>query len=261
MLLMAIAGHDSCDSTSLPGQVPDYLATLKNGIKGLKIGIIEELEGDGIDPAIQNALNIAAKVFEDQGAIVSRVSLPTNKYGIAAYYLIAPAEASANLARYDGVKYGFRAQGDDVRSMYSRTRSEGFGPEVKRRIMLGTYALSSGYYDAYYKKAQQVRTRIIEDYQKAFEAVDILLCPTTPSTAFPFGAKSSDPLAMYLEDIATVGVNLAGVPAISLPAGLDTEGLPIGIQLIGRHLSEEMLYRAAYTYEQVTSFAIRRPQI
>lgn len=261
LLLEAIAGHDRCDSTSLPGQVPNYLKTLKDGIKGLRIGIIEELDGEGIDPAVRDALHVAARVLQDQGAIVSRVSMPMNQYGIAVYYLIATAEASANLARYDGVKYGLRVKADDIKTMYSRTRSEGFGNEVKRRIMLGTYALSSGYYDAYYKKAQQVRTRIIEDYRAAFESVDVLLCPTTPSTAFPLGSKLSDPLEMYLADIATVTVNLAGVPAISLPAGLDSEGLPIGVQLIGRHLSEETLYRAAYAFEQATSFALNRPQL
>lgn len=261
LLLQAIAGHDRCDSTSLSGEVPDYLASIKGGIKGLKIGIIEELDGEGIDPSVRNAMRIAAKVLEDQGAIVSRISMPMNKYGIAVYYLIATAEASANLARYDGVRYGLRIKADDIKTMYVKTRSEGFGSEVKRRIMLGTYALSSGYYDAYYKKAQQVRTRIIEDYRKAFESVDVLLCPTTPSTAFSLGEKLSDPLEMYLADIATVTVNLAGVPAISLPAGLDSEGLPIGVQLIGRHLSEETLYRAAYAYEQATSFALSRPQL
>ncbi|HEY9766739.1 MAG TPA: Asp-tRNA(Asn)/Glu-tRNA(Gln) amidotransferase subunit GatA [Chroococcales cyanobacterium] len=250
LLLEVLSSHDPCDSTSLPGARENYLEGIEKGVKGLKIGLIEELSGKGIDEEILKKLQEAVRLFEKMGAFVDSVSLPTNRYGIAAYYLIATAEASANLARYDGVKYGLRVDAPDLKSMYGKTRSEGFGEEVKRRIMLGTYALSSGYYDAYYKKAQLVRTRIIEDYRKAFEKFDLLLCPTTPSTAFPLGSKLADPLEMYLADIATVSVNLAGVPALSLPAGLDKKGLPIGIQLIGPHLSEKRIYQAAYAYEQ-----------
>ncbi|MGE5708343.1 MAG: Asp-tRNA(Asn)/Glu-tRNA(Gln) amidotransferase subunit GatA, partial [Bacteroidota bacterium] len=257
LLLGAIAAHDPCDSTSLPGNRDNLLAGIKEGVKGLRVGLVEELSGEGIDPSIQEALAKAAKTFEALGATVETVSLSTNRYGIAVYYLVATAEASANLARYDGVKYTIRENADDLKTMYEKTRAMGFGEEVKRRIMLGTYALSSGYYDAYYKKAQQVRVKIIEDYRKAFERFDLLLCPTTASTAFRFGEKT-DPLSMYLADIATVTVNLAGLPALSLPAGLDPQGLPIGLQLVGPHLSEKTLYRAAFALEQTLPRLVAR---
>ncbi len=262
LLLEAIAGHDPLDSTSLTEGVPAWSASLVGGgLKGVKIGLITELMGEGVAPAVRDAVRRAAETYEQLGARVEEVSLPMAEYGIAAYYLVATAEASSNLARYDGVKYTRRADAPDLLTMYQRTREEGFGAEVKRRIMLGTYALSSGYYDAYYKRAQQVRTRIREDYAKAFERFDVLLSPTTPDTAFRLGEKTADPLEMYLTDVATVLANLAGIPALSIPCGFDANGLPIGLQLQGPALSEGRLYQAGYAFEQATEFHRRRPEL
>ncbi|HEY9854347.1 MAG TPA: Asp-tRNA(Asn)/Glu-tRNA(Gln) amidotransferase subunit GatA [Stenomitos sp.] len=261
LFLQAMAGHDPQDSTSLDVSIPDYASFLTGDVKGLRIGLISELSGDGIAPEVRAAVEQAAQVLREQGALVEPVSLPTSRHGIAAYYLVATAEASSNLARYDGIKYTIRVEGDDLVDTYLKTRAAGFGSEVKRRIMLGTYALSSGYYDAYYKQAQQVRTRIREDYARAFERFDLLLSPTTPSTAFMLGEKTADPLEMYLSDIATVLANLAGIPALSLPGGFDADGLPIGLQLQGPALSEGTLYRAAYAFEQATAHHLRRPEL
>ncbi|MBM3266772.1 MAG: Asp-tRNA(Asn)/Glu-tRNA(Gln) amidotransferase subunit GatA [Candidatus Sericytochromatia bacterium] len=257
----AIAGHDHLDSTSLPDVTPPVLAALDSGVGGLRIGVISELAGEGIQAETLRAVRAAADWFARNGASVGEVSLPTVKYGIAAYYLIATAEASANLARYDGVRYGLRADRPDLRDMYARTRAAGFGAEVKLRIMLGTYALSAGYYDAYYKKAQLVRTRLRQDFAAAFERFDLLLSPTSPTTAFRLGERTGDPLAMYLADVATVAANLAGIPAISLPCGFDGDGLPIGLQLQGPALSEPALLRAAHAFETNHDFAARRPDL
>jgi len=261
LLLEAIAGHDPQDSTSLPDAVPAWAAGLTGDIRGMRIGLIAELMGEGVSPAVREAVQRAAETYEKLGAHVEEVSLPMAEHGIAAYYLVATAEASSNLARYDGVKYTLRVDAPDLLTMYMKTREEGFGAEVKRRIMLGTYALSSGYYDAYYKRAQQVRTRIREDYARAFERFDVLLSPTTPDTAFRLGEKTADPLEMYLTDVATVLANLAGIPALSIPCGFDGNGLPIGLQLQGPALSEGMLYQVGYAFEQSTEFHRRRPML
>lgn len=260
LMLTALAGHDPLDSTSLNPPRLDYTTFLSGDIKGLRIGLISELMGDGVAPEVRSVVEAATRIFTDLGAVVEPVSLPTSAHGIAAYYLVATAEASSNLARYDGVKYTRRAEAGDLMRMYLKTRAEGFGTEVKRRIMLGTYALSSGYYDAYYKKAQQVRTRIREDYQTAFAKFDLILGPTTPSSAFKLGEKTDNPLEMYLGDIATVLANLAGIPALCLPGGFDAKGLPIGLQLQGPALSEGVLYQAAYAFEQATEFHRRQPE-
>ena len=288
-LLGVIAGHDPMDTTSSSEAVPDYAATLKQGIEGLRIGVPDEYMAEGLDAAVKESVGRAIERMEALGARVESVHLPHTEYAVAAYYILVTAEASSNLARYDGVKYGFRpgeggatdgaagsvgaAESDDSRSgtpvagsrspgaqpiapedrldaMYAAVRSEGFGHEVKRRIMLGTYVLSSGYYDAYYDKAQRVRTLIKGDFDQAFEKVDLLVAPTTPTTAFRIGEKTGDPLQMYLSDIYTVPINLAGVPAISLPCGTDPDGMPIGLQIIGPHFGEERILRAAYAFEE-----------
>ena len=247
--LQAISGPDAKDSTSVPLPVPDYAKSLVKDIKGLKVGIIKDLLGDGIDEKVKAKIREAAQRLEKLGAVIGETSLPSFDYALATYYLVAPAEASANLARYDGVKYGLRVPEADLISMYTKTRQAGFGAEVKRRIMLGTYALSAGYYDAYYLKALKVRTLIRQDFAKSFEKFDILISPTAPTTAFKIGEKAADPLQMYLSDIATIPVNLAGLPAISLPCGL-SEGLPVGLQIIAPPFKEELLLRTAYAYEQ-----------
>jgi aspartyl-tRNA(Asn)/glutamyl-tRNA(Gln) amidotransferase subunit A len=235
---------------------------LVNDIMGLKVGIPVEYISNGINPEVKEAVLNAAKTFESLGASCEEFSLPITEYAIPAYYLISSAEASSNLARYDGIKYGYRAgKFTDLLDLYKQTRSEGFGTEVKRRIMLGTYALSSGYYDAYYKKALQVRTLIQKGFNDAFAKYDIILGPTAPSTAFKIGEKTDDPLAMYLEDIYTVSVNIAGLPGMSIPCGFDRTGLPIGLQLIGKAFGEGTLLRAAYTYEQNTGYCSRRPVV
>ena len=254
LLLQAIAGHDPQDSTSANVEVPDYLAELEGGIRGMRIGVVKELtEGEGIEPGVREVVEGVAGKLGDAGAEVEEVSLPHSGYGLPAYYIIAPAEVSSNLARYDGVRYGLRAPADGVHEMYRRTREEGFGDEAKRRIMLGTYALSSGYYDAYYAQAQKVRTRITEDFRTAFSRYDILLSPTSPAVAFEIGAKVDDPLAMYANDICAVPVNLAGIPAISVPGGL-SEGLPVGVQLMSDHFTEGLLLRAARAVEEGADF-------
>jgi aspartyl-tRNA(Asn)/glutamyl-tRNA(Gln) amidotransferase subunit A len=253
LLLQAIAGHDRRDSTSANVEVPDYLANLDGGVEGLKVGVVTELMDERIDAGVREVVGAVAEGLEGAGAEVGEVNLPHAYYALEAYYIIAPAEISSNLARFDGVRYGLRVPADGVHEMYRRTRERGFGAEAKRRIMLGTYALSSGYYDAYYAQAQKVRTRIIEDFRAAFSRYDVLISPTSPSVAFELGAKTDDPLAMYLQDICAVPASLAGVPAISIPGGL-SEGLPVGVQLMGDHFTEPMLLRAARAAEQVADF-------
>ncbi|OUO45273.1 MULTISPECIES: Asp-tRNA(Asn)/Glu-tRNA(Gln) amidotransferase subunit GatA [Megasphaera] len=249
IVLNAVAGHDAKDSTSIPQAKKDYKQALVNDVKGMKIGIPEEFFGEGLDAECRKALDEAIETYKKLGAEIVPVSMPHVKYGIAAYYIIAPAEASSNLARYDGVGFGLRVEGKDIVDMYIKTRSEGFGPEVQRRILLGTYVLSSGYYDAYYLRAMKVRTLIKHDYDEALKQCDVLLTPTAPDTAFKIGQNSGNPLAMYLGDVCTVTLNLAGLPGLSIPCGYKN-GLPIGMQLIGKALDEETLLRAAYTFEQ-----------
>ena len=263
ILLGAIAGHDPRDSTSLKGEVPDYTQSLKPDFKakGLKVGVIKETFGEGINSEVEAAVNEAIEQLKQLGAEVQEISCPRFRYGLPAYYIIAPSEASANLARYDAVKYGLREDTDNLLSMYSQTRAAGFGAEVKRRIMLGTYALSAGYYDAYYLKAQKVRTLIKQDFEAAFEQVDVLVSPTSPSTAFKAGEKTSDPLSMYLLDLMTIPVNLAGLPAISVPCGKDKQGLPIGMHLISNDLREDLLFQVAHAYEQATDWHTKMPQL
>ncbi|MGH3146008.1 MAG: Asp-tRNA(Asn)/Glu-tRNA(Gln) amidotransferase subunit GatA [Rubrobacter sp.] len=253
LLLQAIAGHDPADSTSAIVEVPDYLSGLEGGVEGLRVGMVTELMDERIDAGVREVTSRVAEGLEGAGAEVGEVSLPHAYYALEAYYIIAPAEVSSNLARFDGVRYGLRVQADGVHEMYRRTREEGFGAEAKRRIMLGTYALSSGYYDAYYAQAQKVRTKIVEDFRRAFSRYDVLISPTSPSVAFELGAKTGDPLAMYLQDICAVPASLAGVPAISIPGGL-SEGLPVGVQLMSDHFTEPMLLRAARVAEQASGF-------
>lgn len=262
ILLQAIAGYDPKDSTSLKVEIPDYTQFLKPDLNKLRIGVIKETFGEGLDPAVEQAVNKAITQLKNLGASVQEISCPRFRYGLPTYYIIAPSEASANLARYDGVKYGFRVPDpENLLDMYMRTRAEGFGTEVKRRIMVGTYTLSAGYYDAYYLKAQKVRTLIKQDFENAFEQVDVLVCPTVPTTAFKAGEKTADPLSMYLTDLMTITVNLAGLPGLSLPCGFDDQGLPIGIQLIGNVLREDQLFQVAYAYEQATNWQTRLPQL
>ncbi len=251
-LLSVIAGHDRKDSTSVDVPVPDYLAAARRGVKGLRIGLPKEyLQAAGLDPAVKKAVESALAKLLALGAEAIEVSLPHTEYAVATYYIIAPAEASSNLARYDGVRYGYRAPGaSGLVEMMSRTRAEGFGAEVKRRIMIGTYALSAGYYEAYYGKAQKVRTLLRRDFDAAFAKADVLLTPTAPTPAFRLGEKTGDPITMYLSDIFTIPCNLAGIPGISVPCGLSAEGLPIGAQLLGRHFGEEMLFTAAAAVER-----------
>jgi aspartyl-tRNA(Asn)/glutamyl-tRNA(Gln) amidotransferase subunit A len=259
LVLGAIAGVDPADATSVDVPVPDYTAGFAQGVKGLRVGILE-YDRAGMDPDVERAVSDAIDVLKGLGATTRAVTLPTADYGLAAYYIIAPAEASSNLARYDGVKYGLRAPGKDLIEMESRTRAAGFGAEVKRRIMLGTYALSAGYYDAYYGKAQKVRTLIRRDFEAAFENVDVIVGPTTPGVAFKHGEKE-DPLAMYLNDIFTVPANLSGNPGISVPCGFSTTGLPIGLHLVGRAFDEATILRVAHAYEQATTWRTRRPEL
>jgi len=261
LVLHAVAGADPHDSTCVDEPVPDYPALLEGGVRGLTLGVPREYFGGGLDGEVEAAVRAAIAKLADLGAQIEEVSLPNTDYGLAVYYIVAPAEASSNLARYDGVKYGLRAPGGkDLIDMESRTRAAGFGAEVKRRIMLGTYALSSGYYDAYYGRAQKVRTLVRRDFEQAFARVDLLVAPTTPSVAFKHGDKA-DPLAMYLNDVFTVGGDLAGLPAISLRGGFSASGLPIGLQLMARPFDEARLLRAAYTYEQSTDWLSRRPDL
>jgi aspartyl-tRNA(Asn)/glutamyl-tRNA(Gln) amidotransferase subunit A len=260
-LSQVIDGHDAMDSTSVARAVPDYAQALKSGVKGLKIGLPKEYFVGGIAPEVAEAVRKAVASLESQGATVRAVSLPHTSHCLSVYYLLATAEASSNLARFDGVRYGFRAPAASLVPQYMRTRAQGFGPEVKRRIMLGTYALSSGYYDAYYKRAQQVRTLIARDFEAVFGEVDLIATPTSPTTAFRLGEKADDPLTMYLSDIFTISVNLAGVPALSLPCGFDRGGLPIGLQLIGRAFEEGTLFAAAHAYETAHDWKDKRPHL
>jgi aspartyl-tRNA(Asn)/glutamyl-tRNA(Gln) amidotransferase subunit A len=261
VMLGALAGHDPKDSTSVDTAVPDYSASLPQGVKGLRIGLPKEYFIDGLDPDVQKAMNEAIETYRRLGAEFVDISLPHTGYAVATYYLIATAEASSNLARYDGVRFGHRAEAGGLLEMYTRSRSEGFGSEVKRRIMLGTYALSSGYYDAYYVKAQKVRTLIMNDFISAFANVDVMLTPVAPTPAFKIGEKINDPLQMYLSDIFTIPVNLAGTCAMSIPAGFSASGLPIGLQLIGKPFGEETILRAGFAFEQATEWHLRKALI
>jgi aspartyl-tRNA(Asn)/glutamyl-tRNA(Gln) amidotransferase subunit A len=262
LLLSVIAGHDYKDSTSVNAEVPDYLKSLRSDLTGIRIGRVEGAAQEGLNAQVARAVEDAVKVLKGLGAQEVSVNLPHMPYGLSSYYLVAPAEASSNLARYDGVKYGLRrGEIDSLMGMYLSTRSAGFGSEVKRRIMLGTYALSAGYYDAYYKKACQVRTLLIQDFREAFRACEVLVLPTAPTTAFKLGEKLDDPLQMYLSDFYTIPVNMAGLPGISIPCGLDEQGLPIGLQIISTHFQEEKILHVAHAYEQATDHHNRRPPI
>ena len=255
MLLNIIAGHDERDSTSANREKVDYTKALTGNVKGLKIGVPKEFFGEGINEEVKASLQKAIEKYKGLGAQVEEFSLDIAKYALATYYIIACAEASSNLGRFDGIRYGYRTpEYKDLKDLYRKSRSEGFGPEVKRRIILGTYVLSSGYYDAYYKKAQKVRTLVMNEFNKGFEKYDVILTPTSPTVAFDLGSKTNDPLEMYLADICTVSVNIAGLPGISIPSGVDSEGMPIGMQLIGNRFCEETILNAAYTYQQATKF-------
>jgi aspartyl-tRNA(Asn)/glutamyl-tRNA(Gln) amidotransferase subunit A len=261
ILLGAIAGPDPRDATSVDEPVPDYAADLGAGVRGLRLGVPDEYFTEGMDPEVERAVRQAIDVLRALGASIERVSLPTTEHALAVYYIVAPAEASSNLARYDGVKYGLRVPGArDLVDMYGRTRAAGFGAEVKRRIMLGTYALSAGYYDAYYGQAQKVRTLVARDFQRAFAEVDLIVAPTTPNVAFKHGEKE-DPLAMYLNDVFAVPANMAGLPGVSVPCGFSAAGLPIGLQLIGRPFDEASVLRAAHAYEEATPWHARTPAL
>lgn len=261
LVLQAIAGKDPYDSTSVSNELLNYVASLGEEIKGLKIGIPKEFFIEGMDKEVHDTVQKAILKLEHLGAEIIEISLPYTPYAVATYYIIATSEASSNLSRYDGVKYGFRVEGKDLLDMYMNTRAQGFGEEVKRRIILGTYALSSGYYEAYYKKAQQVRTLIKLDFEKAFKEVDALVTATSPTTAFKIGEKIMDPLKMYLSDIYTIPANLAGIPAISIPCGFSEEGLPIGLQIMGKHFDEKKILQIAYAYEKSTDFYKRKPSL
>ncbi len=260
-MLETIAGYDPADSTSVSVPVPSYRRLLDGNLRGLRVGIPREYFIPGMQPEVEQAVREGIRVLEKEGIRVEEVSLPHTDYAIAAYYIIATAEASSNLARYDGMKYGYRAPAKDLAETYMKSREEGFGPEVKRRIMLGTYALSAGYYDAYYLKAQKVRALIKKDFEEVFERCDAILTPTAPTTAFKIGEKIQDPLQMYLSDIFTISVNLAGLPGLSLPCGFDFEGLPIGMQMIGKHFDESTILRIGFAYEQATEWHKRKPPL
>ena len=261
LLLEAIAGVDEKDSTSADVPVPNYVSKLDGDIKGLKIAVPKEFLGEGVQDAARQSVLAALEVLKGLGATVEEVSLPHSKYALAAYYILSSSEASSNLSRFDGIRYGFRAEGvKNLMELYKETRAQGFGDEVKRRIMLGTYSLSAGTYDAYYKKAQQARTLIKQDYDKIFEQYDVIVGPTAPTAAFKIGENVDDPMTMYANDILTIPINLAGVPAISIPCGFDGD-LPLGLQIIGKHFDEETIYRTAYAYEQATDFHKKTPQL
>ena len=254
-LLNLIAGHDEKDTTSIEIEKKDYTKALKNDVKGLKIAVPKEFFGEGINAEVKETLEKAIETYKELGAEVEEISLDVAKYSLATYYIIACAEASSNLGRFDGIRYTYRTpEFKNLRDLYKKSRSEGFGPEVKRRIILGTYVLSSGYYDAYYKKAQQVRTLVMNEFNKAFEKYDVIVTPVSPTTAFKLGERSTNPMEMYLADICTVSVNIAGLPGISVPCGVDSQGLPIGMQIIGNKFSEETIIKAAYAFEQATNF-------
>jgi len=261
LLLEAISGVDEMDSTSVDVPVPNYVAALNGDIKGLRIAVPKEFLGEGVGEAARQSVLDALEVLKGLGATVDEVSLPHSKYALAAYYILSSSEASSNLSRFDGIRYGYRSEdATNLLDLYKKTRAEGFGDEVKRRIMLGTYSLSAGTYDAYYKKAQQVRTLIKEDYDKVFENYDVIIGPTAPTAAFAIGQNINDPLTMYANDILTIPINLAGVPAISIPCGFEN-GLPLGLQIIGKHFDEETIYRVAYAYEQQTDYTKQTPSL
>ncbi|SQC62119.1 Glutamyl-tRNA(Gln) amidotransferase subunit A [Listeria fleischmannii subsp. fleischmannii] len=260
-LLQAISGVDENDSTSIDAPVEDFSKYLTGDVKGLKIGVPKEYLGEGVQPGVKTAVMDALKTLEKLGATWEEVSLPHSEYGVASYYILASSEASSNLARFDGVRYGYRTENaNSLEELYKKTRSEGFGDEVKRRIMLGTYSLSSGYYDAYYKKAQQARTLIKQDFEKVFENYDVIIGPSTPTTAFDIDGMIHDPITMYQNDLLTIPINLAGLPAISVPCGL-SEGLPVGLQIIGNHFKEGQIYQVAHAFEQATDFHKRKPSL
>jgi aspartyl-tRNA(Asn)/glutamyl-tRNA(Gln) amidotransferase subunit A len=261
LMLEAIASYDPADSTSASRPVPLYSARLVGDVKNLRLGIPKEYFVSGIQPEVEQAVRNAVRQLEKDGAVIKEISLPHTDYAVGVYYIVATAEASSNLARYDGMRYGHRARANDLTETYLLSRAEGFGPEVKRRIMLGTYVLSAGYYDAYYLKAQRVRALIKKDFDEAFKSCDAIITPTTPTTAFKIGEKTQDPLQMYLSDIYTISVNLAGLPALSLPCGFDSEGLPIGMQIIGKHFDEATVLAIAYAYEQSTDWRKRKPNL
>ena len=261
LLLEAISGHDPADSTSVNCSVPSYSKWLTGDIAGLRLGIPKEYFTAGLQPAVDEAIRNAIRQLEKSGAVIEEISLPHTEYAVSVYYIVATAEASSNLARYDGIRYGHRVVGKDLTETYMLSRAEGFGPEVKRRIMLGTYALSAGYYDAYYLKAQKVRALIRGDFDAAFKHCDAIITPTSPSTAFKISEKIQDPLEMYLSDVCTISINLAGLPAISIPCAFDGDGLPIGMQIIGKHFDETTILRVAYAYEQQTDWHRKKPDL
>jgi aspartyl-tRNA(Asn)/glutamyl-tRNA(Gln) amidotransferase subunit A len=258
LFLGVVAGADDNDSTSVPEPVPDYTKSLKSDLKGMRLGIPKEYYVEGMQPGVADVMKKATKKLEELGAKLEEISLPHTPYSLAVYYIIAPSEASANLARYDGVKYGYSYEGDTMWESMEKTRGNGFGPEVKRRIMLGTYALSAGYYDAWYVKAQKVRTLIRREFDVAFQKYDALITPTSPTVPFKIGEKTDDPLAMYLSDVCTLPANIAGVPGVSIPAGF-VDGLPVGMQIIGKHFAEETILRVAYAFEQATEWHKQKP--
>ncbi|GAB4510105.1 MAG: Asp-tRNA(Asn)/Glu-tRNA(Gln) amidotransferase subunit GatA [Sulfuricaulis sp.] len=261
LLLNAMAGFDARDSTSVDGPVPDYTKSLNDDIKGLRIGLPKEYFGEGLGPEVAQVIQAALGEYKKLGAQLVEISLPNSRLAIPCYYVLAPAEASSNLSRFDGARYGYRAKDyTDLLDMYCKTRAEGFGAEVKRRIMIGTYALSAGYYDAYYLKAQQLRRLIAQDFERAFQSCDVIMGPTSPTTAFKIGEKSDDPVAMYLSDIYTISVNLAGLPGMSIPAGFAPDGLPVGLQLVGRYFDEARLLNVAHCYQQATDWHKRIPK-
>jgi aspartyl-tRNA(Asn)/glutamyl-tRNA(Gln) amidotransferase subunit A len=262
IILKHIAGHDENDATSADIAVPDYSALLKDSVKGKVFGLPKEYFIEGLDPEVKQKVMDAVAVFEKLGAKIEQISLPNTEYAIDVYYVVAPAEVSSNLARFDGVRYGLRDKdADNMIDMYKKSRQKGFGRETKRRIMLGTYVLSSGYYDAYYKKAQKVRTLIKNDFDRAFEKVDAILTPTSPTTAFKIGEKAADPLTMYLSDIFTIAPNLAGLPGMSVPAGNDSKGLPVGLQILGRWFKEQDIFDIAHTFQKNTDWHTKMPSI
>jgi aspartyl-tRNA(Asn)/glutamyl-tRNA(Gln) amidotransferase subunit A len=261
LLLEAIAGHDPADSTSVYRPVPRYSEALTGDVKGLRLGIPKEYFITGMQPEVEQAVRTAVRELEKNGAVIEEISLPHTEYAVAVYYIVATAEASSNLARYDGMRYGYRANAKDLTETYMLSRGEGFGAEVKRRIMLGTYALSAGYYDAYYLRAQRVRTLIKRDFDEAFGRCDVIVTPTAPTTAFKIGEKIQDPLQMYLSDIYTISINLAGLPALSLPCGFDHDEMPIGMQIIGNHFDESTILRVGHAYEQCTEWHKKKPQL
>ncbi len=261
LLLQAIAGHDPADSTSVSLPVPDFAGALNGDVKGLRIGVPKEFFVSGMQPEVEQVVRNAIDQLAKNGATIADISLPHTEYAVAVYYIVATAEASSNLARYDGMRFGHRADAKDLTETYMISRDEGFGAEVKRRIMLGTYALSAGYYDAYYLKAQRVRTLIKKDFDEAFNHCDVIVTPTAPTTAFAIGEKIEDPLQMYLSDIYTISINLAGLPALSLPCGFDGAGMPIGLQIIGKHFNESTVLRTAHSYEQLTEWHKKKPKL